>query len=741
MKPHKFPNLDKIAQTLPAPSKTVRERLWTAHDHALHIHGERRRDSGELYVEHDRAVAYESGVVSSSSILTTAGILHDNLAPLLLESDRQKRLYTAQFGPSVVSLVLGLQELEPYTGLEVDRNQKQLEKLRRAILNVSQQHNIGVIVLRMADRLENLRLAHLMPEEKKISIAREAQEIYAPIANRLGIWTLKWQLEDGALRVLEPEVYQSLQAKIDTQREARDSEINRLMQQLRSKLEEANIRATVLGRPKHIASVYGKMKRKNVGFEEIYDLRAMRVILQEDDISKCYQVLGIVHNMWEPIAEEFDDYIANPKPNGYRSLHTAVKYHKKDDSKRLEVQIRTQAMDNDAERGIAAAHWIYKEGGKANTEVYNRVQWMRQLLIDLRDDNKEAPPAERLINIDDLTKRIYVFTPQRELVELPEGATPVDFAYKIHSGLGHRCRGAKVNGKMVSLDYELKQGDKVEIIKGARAAPSRDWMSESAGYAASAGTRAKVRHWFRKQDRDINILQGRELIERELRRLKLNKMITVEELAAEFGDGVDDFLAKLGFGDVQFSQVGGAIERLKKEKMPATPVGEGGDTAVSPLPAMPETGNGIRIQGLAGLHHTIANCCSPIPPEPIMGYVTRGRGVTVHRRDCKQFKAHALKEPGRVLEVEWGLDSSIEDFNIPLMVQAFRAPELAESIASLISGRKISLARTKTVTDGRGLTTVYLTVRVKNMADLEWLIQKIRLMSHVLDVKRQRMSK
>ena len=738
MKPHKFPTLDKVAQTLPSASKMVRERLWAAHDHAAQVHGMRRRDSGELYVEHDRAVAYESGLVSSSSILTTAGVLHDNLAQALLESDRQKRLYTEKFGTNVVSLVLGLQELEPYTGLEVDRDQKQLEQLRRAILNVSQQHNIGVIVLRMADRLENLRLAHLMPGDKKINIAREAREIYAPIANRLGIWTLKWQLEDGALRILEPEVYQTLQAQIDTQRDERDSEINLLMQTLRIKLEEAHIQATVLGRPKHIASVYRKMQRKNVGFEEIYDLRAVRIILEEEDVSKCYQVLGIVHNMWEPIAEEFDDYIANPKPNGYRSLHTAVKYHKKDDSKRLEVQIRTQTMDNDAERGIAAAHWIYKEGGKASTEVYNRVQWMRQLLIDLRDDNKEAPPGERIINIDDLTKRIYVFTPQRELVELPEGATPVDFAYKIHSGLGHRCRGAKVNGKMVSLDYELKQGDKVEIIKGSRAAPSRDWMSESAGYAVSAATRAKVRHWFRKQDRDINILQGRELIERELRRLKLSKTISLEELAAEFEDSLDDFLAKLGFGDLQFSQVGGAVERLKKEKEVAS---GGVSTAVLPPPVLPETGTGIRIQGLAGLHYNIANCCSPIPPEPIMGYVTRGRGVTVHRRDCKQFKTHALKELGRVIEVEWGLDSNIEDFDIPLMVQAFRAPELAENIASLISGRKISIARTKTVTDNRGLTTVYLTVRVKNMADLEWLIQKISLMSHVLDVKRQRMSK
>ncbi|MCA9981367.1 MAG: bifunctional (p)ppGpp synthetase/guanosine-3',5'-bis(diphosphate) 3'-pyrophosphohydrolase, partial [Anaerolineales bacterium] len=432
--------------------------------------------------------------------------------------------------------------------------------------------------------------------------------------------------------------------------------------------------------------------------------------------------------------------IANPKPNGYRSLHTAVKYVRKDQTKRLEVQIRTQTMDDDAERGIAAAHWIYKlEGGKANTEMYNRVQWMRQLLIDLRDDNVNAPPSERLINVDDLTKRIYVFTPQRELVELPEGATPVDFAYKIHSGLGHRCRGAKVNGKMVSLDHELRQGDKVEIIKGTRAAPSRDWMVESAGYAISAGTRAKVRQWFRKRDRETNILHGREALERELRRLKLSKVITLDELALEFDEETDDFLAKLGFGDLQFSQVAGAIERLKKEKIKET---EPPPTAVVPPPAPPATGlgKGIRIQGLAGLHYNLANCCSPITPEPIVGYVTRGRGVTIHRRDCKQFKNQALKEPGRVLDVEWGLDSNIEDFDIPLTVHAYRAPELAENIASLISGRKISLVRTKSTTDERGLNTVYLTVRVKNMNDLEWLIQKLRLMSHVLDVERQRIN-
>jgi RelA/SpoT family (p)ppGpp synthetase len=580
-KPYKFPTLDKIWQTLPKPSQASRDRLVLAHNHAVEVHGGKRRDSGELYVEHDRAVAYQSGLISSSSILTTAGMLHDNLAEELLSHDRHKRLRTEQFGADVINLVLGLQELLPYTKLEIDRDPKQLENLRRAILSVSQEHNIGVIVLRMADRLENLRLADRMPPEKMLSIAREAQEIYAPIANRLGIWTLKWQLEDGALRILQPEVYRELQAQIDAQSHERDAEINKLMQTLRVQVAQAGIRAQVLGRPKHIASVYRKMQRKDVGFEEIYDLRAIRVILQEEDVNKCYQVLGIVHNMWEPIAEEFDDYIANPKPNGYRSLHTAVHYHKRDPNKRLEVQIRTQTMDDDAERGIAAAHWIYKEGGKASTEVYNRVQWMRQLLIDLRDDNKNAPAAERLINVDDLTKRIYVFTPQRELVELPEGATPVDFAYKIHSGLGHRCRGAKVNDKMVSLDYELKQGDKVEIIKGSRPAPSRDWMSESAGYAASAGTRAKVRQWFRKHDRESNIIQGRELIERELRRLKLTKLMTVEDLAAEFNEPVDDFLAKLGFGDLQFSQIAGAIERLRKEREPAEAV------PISPLPPPP----------------------------------------------------------------------------------------------------------------------------------------------------------
>lgn len=737
-----LPTLDQVLATIPHPApREIQERIYKAHEFAAEHHGNRKRNSGELYIEHDRAVAHAMGLIRMDIASTTAGLLHDTLKLEDLESPRRIQQMEGLFGKSVAGLVTGIQKLDPYTTeAKVSRDQRKLEKLRRAILNVVDD-DIRILLLRMADNLQDLHTADTLPRETQLAVAHEASEIYAPIANRLGIWTLKWQLEDGAFRFIEPEIYAELDARVSEHRAERDAKIKELMHRLRVELEKNNIKAQVTGRPKHIYSIHRKMQRKNVPFEEIYDLRAVRVLLEENNIGQCYQVLGIVHHMWLPIPEEFDDYIANPKPNGYRSLHTAVY----DDSGQvLEVQIRTRAMDDEAERGIAA-HWAYKEAGKPSQELTRRVEWLRHLLIDLRNEESEDSVAkEPMINIDDLSKRIYVFTPKRDLIELPEGGTPVDFAYRVHTQVGHRCRGAIVNGKMVPLNYQLEQGDTVHIILAKRGGPSRDWMNEKAGYVKSGRTRSKVRQWFRVHDREQNIEQGRSLIERELRQLRLSGQITIEELAQFFKlDDVDDFLARLGFGDIQFNQVTGAIALLQEKRRQEEVAEEVAQAAETPRPPTDQHTSkkgrqGIRIEGLTGLYHTMAQCCLPLPPEPIAGYVTRGHGVTIHSKFCKQFVSQALKEPGRVMSVEWGADDKAAAHDIALVVSAYRHPELAEDVATLVSGRHIKIKSTKSVTDKKGLTTLYIIVHLRDLEDLDWLMQKLRNMTQVIDVKRQR---
>lgn len=731
-----LPTFHEVVQTFPSPTpRKIIERLHAAHDFALEIHGDARRPSGELHIEHDRAVAHSVGEVSVELNSVTAGLLHDVLLSKSIDPILKQREMERVFGSKITQMVLGLKDLEPYTTLDGTEDAQKIEKLRRAILNID---DIRPLLIRMADRVQNLYVADYMPPEKQVAIAREANEIYAPIANRLGIWKLKWRLEDYSFKYLKPELYADIRRHLSENRLDQREKIEGLIHKIRVKLEAAEIEADVTGRSKHIVSIYRKMQRKDLPIEQIYDLLAIRIILTENNIGSCYQVLGIIHNMWRPIAEEFDDYIANPKPNGYQSLHTAV-YDQ--EGQVVEVQIRTRGMHEDAEKGIAA-HWMYKEeGGRFNAEYLRRIEWMRKLLIDLRDDEEEnAPLTQRMINTDDLNKRIYVFTPQGELKELPEGGTPIDFAYQVHTEVGHRCRGAMVNGKMVSLTHQLKQGDKVQIITTKRGGPSRDWMNENLGYTKSGRTRSKIRQWFRIHDRETNIVQGREILERELRHLKLQNVLTIEDIASSFKENVDDFLAKIGFGDIQFSQVTGAIGLLKEQRRRELEAETLDEEEVSKISAPPiaKQQEGLTIQGLSGLHHNFANCCKPIPPEPVMGYVTRSRGVTIHNRDCEQFKELAKKEPGRVLEVSWGISDADARYEIPLVVRAFRLPELAENIATTVSGRNIEMVRTKSVTDKRGLTTVYMVVSVRNLSDLNWLKQKLENMSHVIEVERQR---
>ncbi len=735
-----IPTLDQIAALTNSDGSSAEVKdLHKAHNFAAEIHQDRLRLSGESYLEHDRVVSWHLARIGFDHVTTTAGLVHDVLTEEFYNSDFNLARLRNTLGDGVSKLVDGVNRLMPYTQILGKKDDPvQLEKLRRAILN-SIDDDIRVLVIRVADSLTDLKfVSQLSDADHQKMVAREAAEIYAPIANRLGMWHMKWQLEDLSFRYLNPQIYKTLASQIAEKKQERDDRIERRISELQQKLELQGIQASVKGRSKHIYSIHRKMERKKLPFSEIYDLSAMRVVIEGDNIGHCYQVLGLVHGMWSPIPEEFDDYIANPKPNGYRSLHTAI-YDT--EGQVLEVQIRTKAMDDDAERGVAA-HWAYKEGGKPSGEMMKRVKWLQQLLIDLRDEAPEDAPTEnRMVNIDDLNRRIYVFTPNDDLIELPEGGTPIDFAYRIHSEVGHRCRGARVNKRMVPLSYQLQPGDRVEIMTAKRGGPSRDWMSETAGYARSGRTRSKVRQWFRDNEREENVLRGLELVEAELRRLKHGDVVVPAELVEFFEESnEDDFYARIGFGDISYSQLTGAIGLIidrKKDTKIQEPVETEEDPELFEDVSVRRAKNpqkGLIIEGLAGLAYHMGNCCMPIPPEPIKGYITRGRGVTVHRVTCSQFHKIALSEPARVIDVSWGLDDA-DTWDVPLLVKAYRRPNLTEDIAKLISGRNIKLTSTKAEIEGKsGLTMLNMKVTVEQMNDLEWFTQKLRGMQGVIAV-------
>ena len=441
----------------------------------------------------------------------------------------------------------------------------------------------------------------------------------------------------------------------------------------------------------------------------------------------CYQILGIVHTLWQPVPREFDDYIAAPKPNGYQSLHTAVVDPESGQS--LEIQIRTQRMHEEAERGIAA-HWTYKEqgGSKVSSNVQRKIQNLRDLLASLRETDHETS-NEEILETELLAERIYVFTPNGDVIELSKGTTPIDFAYQIHTDIGHRCRGARINGKMVSLDYQLQSGDRVEIVTTNQPRPSRDWMSKSLGYTGSSRTRSKIRQWFRTQEKEQNILQGREVVERELKNLGLTDTTTVEDIAKALDfEAEDTFLSKVGFGDISSTQISGAIFRLQEKLKP--------DDELRPLLEAPKPKTkGLTVRGMSGLLTKMAKCCTPIPPEKIVGYITRGQGITIHRWDCRQLKA--IKEHERLIEVDWGGEA--KTYPIPIILESIRRPKLVDDILNVLRGQKINVPSTKTISQGNTVF-VYMLAEVDSMEQLNWLLKKLENLPYVLEAKRQRWS-
>ena len=695
-----------------AIAPTLREAM-------LHVEGDPFRgapDSPAVLVDTLASLAR----LGADGEVTAAAILH---ALPALQAALRARI-DKEF-PQIAALLEGQRAAAQVWSLHAEQHgHGNSEGLRRLLLAIVR--DLRIVPVLLSRHLARLRLAGALPEDRRRALAQHTRDIHAPLANRLGIWQLKWELEDLAFRYLEPATYQQIARLLDDKRSGRERFIEQVKQDLREALQSAGIRGDVAGRPKHIYSIWKKMQKKNVPIGELYDLRAVRVLV--DDVPACYAVLGVVHALWLPIPEEFDDYIARPKRNDYRSLHTAVIGP---EGKTLEVQIRTHEMHAQAELGVAA-HWKYKEGrghskgGDAAME--KRIAWMRQLL--------EGTPGDeagllRELDSELAEDRVYVLTPRGEVMDLPQGATPLDFAYLVHTEVGHRCRGAKVDGRIVPLDHVLRSGDRVEILTGKVAEPRRDWLVQSNGFLASARSREKVRSWFHKLDRARNLQAGRELLDKELKRLGLGKADLTPVLAKFNAANEDELVVLVALGDVGPHQVGRAL--LEHERAQAEP-----EPVVSPVVSRAPAKKGrsdFTIEGVGNLLAQPARCCQPLPGEPIVGYLTRGKGVSVHRAGCATYVRLAAAQPQRAIPVEWGGAGGGNEVDVALL--ALDRKWLLKDVTNLIAQENAHVSGINSHPE-RGTGRVHLSVRlrVNDYGQLSSLLGKLAALPGVEEARR-----
>ena len=601
------------------------------------------------------------------------------------------------------------------------------EGMRRLLLALVRDLRVVPIVL--ARQLTRMRAAARLPEAERRALAQMTRDIHAPLANRLGIWQLKWELEDLAFRTLEPETYTRIARQLDDSRGGRERYVEAARTQLGRALAAQGIDADVAGRPKHITSIWKKMRRKDADIDALHDLRALRVLVA--DVPACYAALGAVHALWSPVPGEFDDYIARPKPNGYRSLHTAVVGP---EGKTLEVQIRTREMHAQSELGVAA-HWRYKEGGAAGGAAMDkRIAWMRRLLEQAADAAREGDAAPLQAMDSELQEdRVYALTPKGEVLDLPQGATVLDFAYQVHTMVGHRCRGAKVDGRIVPLNHVLRTGDRVEIMTGKTAEPRRDWLQASAGFLASGRSREKVRSWFHKLDRARNVQAGRELLERELRRLGLLQADLHPVLPRFHVASVDDLLVLVALGDIGPNQVSRLLLELERppEEAPTASV-------PAPKPRAAATVSGaVTVQGVDNLLAQVARCCQPLPGEAILGYLTRGRGISVHRPQCAAFRRLAERNPARVLPVEWGAGAR-GGHEVAVRVDAVDRRHLLRDVTNLMAQHGISVQgmHADQLRAGQGRVRVQLRLRIADFGQLGLLLGRLEALPGVQSARR-----
>ncbi|HOV79509.1 MAG TPA: bifunctional (p)ppGpp synthetase/guanosine-3',5'-bis(diphosphate) 3'-pyrophosphohydrolase [Bacillota bacterium] len=695
-----------------------------AYEYAEKAHREQRRFSGEPYIVHPLEVAKILAGLELDQETIVAGLLHDVIEDtgLTLEDMREK------FGGEVTLLVDGVTKL---SRIEYkSKEEQQAENLRKMFLAMAK--DIRVILIKLADRLHNLRTLKYHHGPKQLEIAQETLEIFAPLAHRLGIYKIKWELEDLAFRFKEPEKYFELVEKIAKTRDKREEYINSVIAVLLEKLSAMGIHADVQGRPKHLLSIYEKMVVQQKELNEIYDVMAVRCLV--NTIRDCYATLGIVHTMWTPIPGRFKDHIAMPKSNMYQSIHTTVIGPQ---GEPLEIQIRTREMHRTAEYGIAA-HWRYKEGGRGDREFDKKLAWLRQLL-EWQHDMGDARDFMESLKIDLFADSVFVFSPKGEVLELPAGSVPLDFAYRIHTDVGHRCIGAKINGRLAPLDYVLKNGDIVEIITSKTGGPKRDWMN----LVKTSHAKTKIRQWFKKEQREENIFKGKESLEREAKKqgveLEQSKYEKIMELAKKFNIlTLDDLHAAVGDGTLSAVNIVAKIKaeetRTEKKGLLAEEV-QVLKTEIKTAGGWGKPTQGIRVKGIDNLLIRLSHCCNPVPGDPISGYITRGRGVSIHRTDCRNMLVYRQNEGERLVEVAWDKDFK-EPFQVKLEISGMDRAGLLSDVMAVLSEMKISANWVTARGRKDGGAVIEIVIEMRCLEQLEYIINKIARVKDVYEVKR-----
>ncbi len=621
--------------------------------------------------------------------------------------------------PHMRDLLDGQQAAEKVWSLYASRGAHgSAEGLRRLLLAIIR--DLRVVFILLARQLAALRLADTTAPERQRDLAQITADIHAPLANRLGIWQLKWELEDLAFRYLHPDIYRRIATLLDERRDQRQTYISDAAHALRTALSESDVAAEVAGRPKHIYSIWKKMQRKGDDFASLYDIRALRVLVQ--DVPSCYAALGIVHTLWPPVPSEFDDYIARPKGNHYQSLHTAVIGP---DGKTLEVQIRSHDMHAHAEQGVAA-HWRYKEGGGGDQEFERKIAWMRQLL-ESKDDNDDETTLLAGFKTDILEDRVYLLTPQGQVIDLPRGATVLDFAYTVHTDVGHRTRGAKVNGRIVPLNFQPASGDRVEILTGKVKEPRRDWLSAHHAFLTTHRAQQKVRTWFKRVDHDANLAAGRAILDRELKRLALHN-VDLDTLPPKFAQkNLEDFLVALALGEVTAGHVARALHET--------------DTPPQPVPiATPKAPkrdkDTVTIEGVGNLLTSLARCCQPLPGDPIVGYITRGKGVSIHRADCTSYARLRARDAARAIDVEWG-HAGGQAYEVDVLVKGYDRKSLHKDVTTIIAAANVHMiAANARVDSASGLATMNFALRVTDYEQLSMLLGRLSGVPNVIEARR-----
>ncbi|MDO6354297.1 bifunctional (p)ppGpp synthetase/guanosine-3',5'-bis(diphosphate) 3'-pyrophosphohydrolase [Caloramator sp. CAR-1] len=701
------------------------EMIKKAYNVAEKAHEGQLRESGDPYILHPVEVAIILVEMGLDTDAICAALLHDVVEDTHLSYEDVKR----EFNESIADLVDGVTKLGKIE--YKSKEEQQAENIRKVLIAMAK--DIRVILIKLADRLHNMRTLKYLPPEKQKAKAEETLDIYAPLAHRLGISKIKWELEDLSLRYLHPDEYYELVSKVQKKRAEREKEINEIKNMLQEKLEQAGIKADIDGRPKHFYSIYRKMHYKNKTFDQIFDLLAVRVIV--DTVKDCYAALGIVHTLWKPIPGRFKDYIAMPKPNMYQSLHSTVIGP---NGQPFEIQIRTWEMHRTAEYGIAA-HWKYKEGiNNKELDIDEKLHWLRQIL-ELQKEAKDATEFMETVKIDLFSDEVFVFTPKGAVIDLPVDSTPIDFAYRIHTDVGNKCVGAKVNGRMVPLDYKLKTGDIVEIITSANSkGPSRDWLN----IAKSSQAKNKIRQWFKRTFKEENIEKGREIFEKEIKRqgLNLNEVLKteyIEPVIRKFNfSNIEDLYSAIGSGALTAHQV---ISKLKEEIKKEEVLPQKEIITEDKAEKKPRKGEikkpGVIIEGEKDLFVRFAKCCNPVPGDEIIGFITRGRGVSIHRKDCSNFKHLAEAEPDRVIDASWTGEHNAK-FLAEISIEANDRHGLIADISTTLTNSKLSVKAINARTTRNHLALINLTIEVTSVEQIEKLIKDLRKLNGIIDVYR-----